>query len=328
LVPPGGEANLETILGHSFRDPSLLERARSHSSLKQQTGLSNERLEFLGDAVISLVVSDYLYRAYPDAPEGELTQVKSVVVSRQWMTRICDMLGLEKYLLVGKGLDADSLPLSVRGNLVEALIGALYVDGGVGVAERFITRIFLPAILAATAVPEQRGDFKSLLQQLVQKRGGRNPDYKCLRVDGPDHDKTFWVAACIDDRVFPAGWGRRKKDAEQEAARLAYCTLKWEERPDKSAPSPAKAPSTRRMAVRTPVTSAVVLPPVTTEQESKRPGGRAARVVRDTTTTIPAARLVDSMDTMDLEDGLDRDVREEREARESAGSPQRDIADE
>jgi hypothetical protein len=82
------------------------------------------------------------------------------------------------------------------------------------------------------------------------------------------------------------------------------------------------------MAVRTPVTSAVVLPPVTKEQESKRPGGRAARVVRDTTTTIPAARLVDSMDTMDLEDGLDRDVREDREARESAGSPQRDIADE
>jgi ribonuclease-3 len=91
LVPPGGEANLETILGHSFRDPSLLERARSHSSLKQQTGLSNERLEFLGDAVISLVVSDYLYRAYPDAPEGELTQVKSVVVSRQWMTRIWEL---------------------------------------------------------------------------------------------------------------------------------------------------------------------------------------------------------------------------------------------
>ncbi|MBK9975017.1 MAG: ribonuclease III [Planctomycetes bacterium] len=218
---------LESILGHEFRTFSELRNALTHSSAKTDKHPSNERMEFLGDAVLGLVISDMLYRHYPDFPEGELTRVKSVAVSRAVLADRARELGLAELMYLGKGVRRDSgarLPVSILANLYEAVLCALFADGGLAAAKQFIERDLGPVILGITSHQFQQ-NYKSALQHLVQSRQERAPTYKVITEVGPDHQKEFHVVVSIAGVTYGPGTGRNKKEAEQRAAKTALTEL-------------------------------------------------------------------------------------------------------
>lgn len=211
----------QQIIGYRFEDLELLSQALTHASTANTRLESNERLEFLGDSVLGLTVCDELYRTCSDLHEGEMTKIKSSVVSRQTCAVVADELGISKLLFLGKGMPMrNGLPMSVSGAVFEAIIGAIYVDGGFEPARRFILEHVTPHIEEALANQHQK-NYKSLLQQHIQRRLGVAPEYRLLDEKGPDHSKCFEVAAFANGRHFPSAWGKNKKQAEQEAARLA-----------------------------------------------------------------------------------------------------------
>jgi ribonuclease-3 len=212
-------AALEHILGYTFRDKRLLEQAITHPSNTTTEGFHNERMEFLGDAILGFVICDDLYRDLDALREGELTHIKSVVVSRRTLARVARTLGLEDFMIVGKGMAKfKSLPTSVRANVYEAVLAAIYLDGGLRPAREFVLRT-LDGEARAVIEGEYAKNFKSLLQQYTHKHMNKTPVYKVLREEGPDHFKTFEVVAVIDDKEYARGVGPSKKDAEQDAAR-------------------------------------------------------------------------------------------------------------
>ena len=229
---------LEAALGYSFGEKELLAQALTHSSRKSDLRRSNERLEFLGDAILGAVISEYLYRAYPDYAEGDLTRLKSAVVSRTALARVAKDMSLGRYLIVAKGVarlpegerDGDDaefptepgqekrVPQSLLADAVEAIIAAVYLDGGSEAARSFVLRHLTPAIERADS--NAHGDnFKSALQQYTQREKGCVPMYELTAEDGPDHGKSFEVATLIAGQRYGRGRGRTKKAAEQEAAR-------------------------------------------------------------------------------------------------------------
>lgn len=215
----------EAVLGHVFRDPELLREALTHASGANHRLASNERLEFLGDAILGAVVCDRLFRQFVDSEEGELTRIKSIVVSRQTCAKIAAELGVDDFLVLGKGMGSrDQTPSSVLADLTESLIGAIYLDGGMRAARRFILRHFGPEIDAA-AEGRDGVNFKSELQQSAQREYGETPTYLLLDEKGPDHSKCFKISARIGRSNFPPAWGRNKKEAEQRAAHNALCHL-------------------------------------------------------------------------------------------------------
>jgi ribonuclease-3 len=208
----------ERLLGHRFADKSLLTQALTHASVADSRLESNERLEFLGDAVLGVVVCDYLYERYGDLLEGELTKIKSSVVSRRTCAEIADELGLDELLRLGKGLaDRQMLPKSVLAAVYESLIGALFIDGGLAVARKFILEGLQDTIEQAAGSGHQH-NFKSVLQQTSQEVLRQQPQYIVLDEKGPDHAKCFEVCVEIGARRFPSCWGASKKQAEQQAA--------------------------------------------------------------------------------------------------------------
>jgi ribonuclease-3 len=208
----------ERLLGHRFDDKDLLLQALTHASIADSRLQSNERLEFLGDAVLGIVVCDYLYARYEDLLEGELTKIKSSAVSRRTCAEIADELGLDDLLRLGKGLaDRHALPKSVLAAVYESLIGALYLDGGLEVARRFILKGMESTIARAAGSGHQQ-NFKSVLQQTAQEVLGQQPQYIVLDEKGPDHAKCFEVCVEIGARRYPSCWGASKKQAEQQAA--------------------------------------------------------------------------------------------------------------
>jgi ribonuclease-3 len=218
-------------VSYTFRDPQLLEAALTHASGVQHRLSSNERMEFFGDAILGMVVCERLFHQYPQYSEGELTKIKSVVVSRDTCARMSEALGLESHLILGKGMAADpSVPRSVLAAAFESLIAAIYLDGGMQAAERFILEHVGPEIQAAVSC-EFGGNFKSLLQQLAQREYGVTPSYLMLDEKGPDHSKCFKVAAQIGQRRFTAAWGKSKKESEQRAAHNAINELRGEPAP-------------------------------------------------------------------------------------------------
>jgi ribonuclease III len=218
-------------IGYAFREPQLLEAAMTHASGVQHRLASNERMEFFGDAILGMVVCERLFHQYPEYSEGELTKIKSVVVSRDTCARMSEALGLESHLILGKGMAADpSVPRSVLAAAFESLIAAIYLDGGMQAAERFILEHVGPEIQAAVSC-EFGGNFKSLLQQLAQREYGVTPGYLMLDEKGPDHSKCFKVAAQIGQRRFTAAWGKSKKESEQRAAHNAISELRGEVAP-------------------------------------------------------------------------------------------------
>jgi ribonuclease-3 len=214
-------------LGYAFQNAALLDRALTHSSLRDGSTPTYERLEFLGDAVLGMVISEHLFRTYDQFDEGALTRVKSVVVSARTLASKARELGFLEAVRVGKGLAQSPLPDSLLADAFEAVIAALYLDGGLESAREFILRHLQPEV---RAVLEERHEknFKSLLQNLAQRYYKATPRYTVVSEEGPDHVKVFEVAACIGWRKYPPGKGRNKKEAEQRAAENAYDILSGE----------------------------------------------------------------------------------------------------
>ncbi|RLS60151.1 MAG: ribonuclease III [Planctomycetota bacterium] len=232
---PPLEPDLEACqkrIGYLFQDRALLLTALTHASGAQHRLGSNERLEFLGDSILGFFVCEILYRFFPDSLEGDLTRIKSVVVSRETCSRISDALGLIDFLIVGKGLSVSKpVPMSVLSDVFESLVAAIYLDGGVQPARIFIERLLMPQILQV-ASGEQGANHKSILQQTAQRDFGLTPTYEVIDEAGPDHSKSFQVAAQIGQVRYGPAWGKNKKEAEQRAASNALIELK----PDESLP--------------------------------------------------------------------------------------------
>jgi ribonuclease-3 len=218
-------AECERRIGYKFSDKNLLRAALTHASGAQHRLASNERLEFLGDAVLGATVCELLYHQYPEHLEGDLTKIKSIVVSRQTCAKISEALGMEEFLILGKGMTTyPQVPSSLLADVFESLIAAIYLDGGDQAAREFIEEYVGPEIELA-AGGELGGNYKSLLQQLAQRQFGTTPVYQLLDEKGPDHSKCFKIAAQIGPHRYQAAWGRSKKEAEQRAARHALIAL-------------------------------------------------------------------------------------------------------
>jgi ribonuclease-3 len=218
----------EHRIGYVFHDKALLSAALTHASGAQHRLASNERLEFLGDAILGAVVCELLFVQYPDYLEGDLTKIKSVVVSRQTCAKISEALGLQEFLILGKGMTTHpQVPPSLLADVFESLAAAIYLDGGDAGARDFITRFIGPEIELAAA-GELGGNYKSLLQQMAQRENGSTPTYQLLDEKGPDHSKCFKISAQIGRNQYQAAWGRNKKEAEQRAARNALAELNHE----------------------------------------------------------------------------------------------------
>jgi ribonuclease-3 len=221
----------EHVVGYKFRDRTLLRAALTHASGAEHRLASNERLEFLGDSILGMVVCEMLFRQFPQYQEGELTKIKSVVVSRQTCAKISEALGLQEFLILGKGMTmSPGVPPSLLADVFESLVAAMYLDGGEAAARQFLHTYIGPEVeLAATG--ELGGNYKSLLQQYAQREFGSTPTYHMLDEKGPDHSKCFKMAAQVRNQRYHAAWGRNKKEAEQRAASNALSELKGESPP-------------------------------------------------------------------------------------------------
>lgn len=216
---------IERVVGHRFADASLLVRALRHASVCDSRLESNERLEFLGDSVLGLVACRRIFQRYPHLLEGDMTKIKSATVSRRTCARIAKEVGLDPLLVIGKGMQSSAtMPSSLAAAVLESIIGALYLDGGIDAAERFIGPLLDPVIARAEQSGHQH-NFKSVLQQHAQDRLGRPPTYRTLDEKGPDHAKCFKVAVEVGERRFEGVWGASKKQAEQNAALAALREL-------------------------------------------------------------------------------------------------------
>ncbi len=215
----------EGRLGYSFRDPDLLRKALTHASVAECRLSSNERLEFLGDTILGLVACELIYEMFPALLEGEMTKIKSTVVSRQTCAAIARDLGLDSLLSLGKGMKtSQSLPPSLAAAVLEALIAAIYLDGGLEPARALLGPVLRPLIERAEASGHQE-NFKSVLQQHAQQWFNDTPSYVVLDEKGPDHSKCFEVCVEIGARRFKSSWGQSKKQAEQQAALYALHEL-------------------------------------------------------------------------------------------------------
>jgi ribonuclease-3 len=210
---------------YRFRKPKLLRAALTHASGADTRLASNERLEFLGDSILGLVVCECLFERFPNYQEGDLTKIKSAVVSRRACARVSRQLNLGSFLFLGKGMNVHTaVPANLLADVFESLVAAIYLDGGLDPAREFILRHLLPEI-EREAAGAQGSNFKSLLQQVAQREFGATPRYDLLDEQGPDHHKCFKVAAFIAKHPYPCAWGRTKKEAEQKAAMNALAEI-------------------------------------------------------------------------------------------------------
>lgn len=216
--------DLQEAIGYTFNDSSLLIEAMTHSSYAHEQHKKmkyNERLEFLGDAVLSIVVSDYIYKHCPELPEGELTKLRASLVCEKSLFDFAKQIDLGSYLRLSNGerRNGGAKRPSIVSDAFEALIAAIYLDGGMEAARRHILRFVIPEI-------EQHKnrsfkDYKTKLQEIIQKNPGERLEYKLVGSSGPDHDKHFKVEVYLNSNVIGRGGGRSKKEAEQQAAREA-----------------------------------------------------------------------------------------------------------
>jgi len=222
---------IEQIIGYKFSNSNLLAKAFTHSSAVDNRLLSNERLEFFGDAVLATVICQTLFERFPGYLEGELTKLKSMLVSRETCAGVAKQLSLQKFLKVGKGMASSrSLSGSLAAGLLEAVIAAIYVDGGFDAARGFILTAFAKLIEQADKEQAQ-GNYKSVLQQYSQEQFNVTPIYVLLDEKGPDHHKCFESEVVIAERHFKSAWGTNKKEAEQKAAFNALVELGVFEKP-------------------------------------------------------------------------------------------------
>jgi ribonuclease III len=221
----------QTLIEYTFNDSCFLLAALTHASGATNRLSSNERLEFLGDAILGFTICEWLYQKHPEYQEGELTQIKSAVVSRRTCAKVSRKLGLENCLILGKGMQqAAGVPRSLLSDVYEALIAAIYLDGGIAEAKAFMIRTLSDEISQAVQ-GHSVGNYKSSLQQLAQREHGTAPIYRLVLEHGPDHSKTFKIVAEVKGRQFTGAWGRNKKDAEQRAAGNALAELRGDAPP-------------------------------------------------------------------------------------------------
>ena len=220
--------DLEEAIGYRFQNITLLQNALTHSSYANERWhnslLSNERLEFLGDSILGMVVAEYLYKQFPDRPEGELTKMRADMVCETSLAAIAEKIGLGKHLLLGHGEDrlGGRSRASILADAVESVIAASFLDGGMEAAKRFIQKFVL------TNVPVKRmlnTDYKTALQELVQQKKNQVLTYVLTGESGPDHDKVFSVDVLLNDVPVGSGTGSSKKRAEQAAAQSALEAL-------------------------------------------------------------------------------------------------------
>lgn len=226
-------ASLQSEIGYEFENQDLLRNSLTHRSFKYERGasaiLDNERLEFLGDAVLSLVVSHLLYERPDRCPEGIMSRMRAEMVNERSLARLAREIGLGRWLFLGKGeeqsggRDKDSL----LANAMEALLGAMYLDGGLPPVYQFVHRRLQEAI-ATDLETFMRDDFKTQLQEVAQRRFKAVPHYELVRTEGPDHGKMFFSAVAIGGSIYGEGWGKNKKESEQAAARAALDVLNGE----------------------------------------------------------------------------------------------------
>lgn len=227
-------SEIEHILQYEFNDKSLLQEALRHSSFVNEVGgepqlRDNERLEFLGDAVLNLIVGHLLMRCYPDLKEGDLSRSRAILVNESQLAAMARSFDLGGYIQLGKGeiQTQGREKNSILADTFEALMAAVYLDGGFAAAYQIIEANFQPLIEQLQTATNNH-DYKSQLQEKVQVEHGSMPEYSIIREDGPDHDKTFWVALNVID-LETQGSGKSKKAAEQDAARRALEILKEED---------------------------------------------------------------------------------------------------
>jgi ribonuclease-3 len=215
----------QKVLMIKFKSLGLLNLALTHRSVSNESGhkCNNERLEFLGDAILGAVTAALLYEKLIDRNEGELAKIKSVVVSEDILSGVARELQIDTLLLLGRGEDLSGgrTKKAILADALEALIGALYLDSGYKVVHTFVSRLMLPEI---NRVLDNRHyqDYKSLLQEFTQRLHKTYPVYHLLKRSGPEHDRFFWMEVSVNGQVFGPGTGRNKKSAEQEAAKIAY----------------------------------------------------------------------------------------------------------
>jgi ribonuclease-3 len=215
----------QNTIHYRFKKPKLLRAALTHSSGADTRLASNERLEFLGDSIFGLVICEQLFERFPEYQEGDLTKIKSAVVSRRACARVSRELNLGDFLFLGKGMNLHAaVPASLLADVFESLVAAIYLDGGLEAAREFILRYMLPEI-EREAAGAAGSNFKSLLQQVAQREFTATPRYDLLDEQGPDHHKCFKVAAVIGTLAYAAAWGRNKKEAEQKAAMNALAQI-------------------------------------------------------------------------------------------------------
>lgn len=221
---------LEKKLSYAFRTPALLEEALRHSSYANEhrggSLRSNERLEFLGDSVLGFVTAEFLFLQHPDLPEGDLTRIRAALVCEQSLYEVAQKLDLGRYLKLGRGEEAGGgrERTSILADATEAVLAAVYLDGGIGEAKALIHRVLLDAE-REEAVEERRRDYKTALQELVQRQADQVLTYRMAGEEGPDHAKTFLAEVLLNGEVLGNGSGRSKKEAEQAAAKAALSAL-------------------------------------------------------------------------------------------------------
>ncbi|OWK43655.1 ribonuclease III [Fimbriiglobus ruber] len=213
-------------IGYKFRKPELLRAALTHTSGANTRGGSNERMEFLGDSVLGLVTCEQLYLRFPEYQEGDMTKVKSVVVSRKTCAKFSEELGLGDFLFLGKGMNNGygDIPPNILADVFEALVAAIFLDGGWDAAKEFVLHFIEPEI-ERVASESVNGNSKSVLQQIAQREFGDTPRYVILDEQGPDHNKCFKIAAEIAGHRYPPAWGKNKKEAELKAALNAIAAV-------------------------------------------------------------------------------------------------------
>ncbi|MFP5229514.1 MAG: ribonuclease III [Acidobacteriota bacterium] len=238
MADPAAPEELEKVLDHRFADAELLRRALTHSSLAHERGAAepqredNETLEFLGDAVVGMVVAEQLYRRYPELSEGDLTRLRGALVSRRHLAEVAAALDLGRFLLLGRGEERSGgrTKTALLANAMEAVIGALYLDAGLEAAKALIeARVIAPAVGALREQISARGsmgDYKSVLQEMLQARKQGQPEYSITAEIGPDHRKRFFVEVRVSGTVLAEGEGRTRKYAEQDAAGRAIEKLR------------------------------------------------------------------------------------------------------
>jgi ribonuclease-3 len=222
-----GSKGLDRALGVRFKDASLRELALTHRSYAFEHGqtTNNERLEFLGDAVLGVVVTDMAYREFPHLPEGELAKLRAAIVNMSALADVARELDVGRFLLLGKGeeMSGGRDKTSILADVVEALLGAVYLDRGLTAASKLITRLFRPRMIAYVRGEGER-DYKTILQELASAEVHALPEYR-ISERGPDHEKEFTATVYLAGTSWGSGTGRSKKEAEQQAAHEAYVAL-------------------------------------------------------------------------------------------------------